>query len=411
MSKSLKLNAAMAVGFRFLIKASNFLVFLIVARVLSQEEFGTYGYLLTLTLFFSTLFDFGARHSIGYYVGENANRSRSALWQTVSLNVVFFVIGALAFYLFTMTRFFEEIVPVEVWQILLLFAGQLSMRMVQGVPIGLKRMKLFNMIDALPRVVQLFLFSILLFFPSLISLSLVLIISSLTFFISAVFGYKVLFTATTELRSERVPLKDVLIRGGQYMPGALLMILLRQSTLFIVPLVSSSPQHVGALFAALRLSQIVTEVATAIGVAVFANSIGRHTTKEPAIEAMVMMRLMMLPLSVVAFTMVFTAPWIIPPLVGQEYREYVDVFRIMFIGALFSASWSILFPALTALRSPITSSYLLAFLPVTFILIYFMTTEYGAEGAAFAYAFTQGAITLSFIVYFWWRLGVSPIAK
>lgn len=382
-------------------KSVNLLVFLVVARQLSLEEIAVYGFIFSTTLIYSAALDVGARNSLALFVGKQPEmgalylRSGFFLWLTMAL------LGVPISYL---TLFLSEL-PLNAvalsMPVALLLAAMLYVRIMQGGVLGAGDIQLFNSSELASRVVLFFGTVSLLLAPggfTLVNAIWVLAASHLA---------AALFLFFKQIGDLRIPYKAgellvlrIVARGFPFMLSVILLNAAKRFSFLVVSYTSSS-EAAGIFFALHRLTEVITEVGLAIAVVAFSYSV-RATSPNEAVQASAAMsRLSMLVFFAVAVLMVATIDVSLPLLLGPEFSSHERLFLLLIGATLAGAPWTILFPSLSVVLSPVKVFFLMVpGVAVNVITAKPLIALYGLEGAAFSIVLANIILTLSFLLVY-----------
>ncbi|QPM92549.1 lipopolysaccharide biosynthesis protein [Pseudooceanicola algae] len=393
---------------RFAGKSANFLVFAIMARALTVPDLGIYGFVFTTCLLFATLFDVGIRNSVANFIGKDEARAADYTRQSLLLLVVLAVLCAL----FTPAIYSLQKLDVPLSSLALPAmvnaVALLTIRMQQGILLGLGDIKYFNTTELAPRVVLLA-GAVALLLAGAITLSSalwLLALSNLAGAVSVVIG--TIPKARGGSLSDLTPAKALLKRGFLFMLGVVAMLAAKQIAFLILTQIGSEGQA-GLFYGLRRLTEILTEIGLAVSVVLFSQNV-RAASREEALEAATHSTRIsfwfFVALSVIAAV---TAPVLVPLALGPDFAGYTGLFRILLLGTLIGTIWIIIYPSMTAIDSPLVA--FLIFLPNLAIgsaLTWWLFHAHGLIGAGVAMAISQLLLSLSFLGVFWLRYGVSP---
>ena len=120
-----------------------FLIFSITANTLSQQDFGLYNYLLTLTSFFLMFGDFGISASISKYVAEynvkDKDKLNSIVFSSLVIFLIFSVLISIVGYILNWLYFKEDLLYFSLLIPLIFLIG--SLNIFDGINRGLKKFK------------------------------------------------------------------------------------------------------------------------------------------------------------------------------------------------------------------------------------------------------------------------------
>lgn len=134
-----------------------FLIFNITAGTLSQQDFGLYNYLLTLTSFFLMFGDFGISTSISKYVAEynvkDKDKLNSIVFSSLIIFLIFSVLISIVGYILNCLYFKEDLLHFSLLIPLIFLMGGLNI--FDGINRGLKKFKKLAYISIISGVFSL----------------------------------------------------------------------------------------------------------------------------------------------------------------------------------------------------------------------------------------------------------------
>jgi len=412
MSRKLLIDSLLTIITRFAGKAANLLVFVVLARKLTIAEFGLYGYVATMGLLIATALDFGTRHSIGYYYPKLVGRDVQIKLQAKLWVILFSVVGAIGFALYV-----QKFVPgFDALSVIvpacLVVPGMLAIRIEQGVLLGQGRIKEYNASEAWPRTLLLIITGVTLILD-VITVQVALWTLAASYLLSAmrVAAYNRLVPSQLRgisVREFSVTALTVLKRGLRYFPGIVLMVAAKRVNVVVVQDVLG-PEGMGAYYGVMRLGEVVTEVALAVGVALFSHNVRQSDTAKAVVEAARISRISMCFLGMIALGALVLADWIVPLMLGRDYLPYINLFRIAILCTFVGALWNLLTPVLYAAANPLLTFWL--FLPgfiLNLVLTILLVPRFGVMGAAWSLLLSQVVISISYLVVFKLKFNMRP---
>jgi O-antigen/teichoic acid export membrane protein len=406
MAKLRGLDVVFTILARFGGKSINLLVFLIVARNLSAEDLGVYGYVSITTLFLASLFDFGVRNSSAYFVGRDSARANSYTLYCIILWFIFNIFGLVTLWFVYQSEDAHISDLSVVLPSLVLMSALLFIRMLQGVLMGGGKMKEFNQSELASRTV-LFISTAFLFFTHSLNLSNALWSTAISYGSSALFlVYLTIGSALKGKLSDYGLAKTMVTRGFVFMLSVVLMLASKRIAFYILSQMGT-PDEVGVFFGLQRTTEVLTEIGLAVAVVVFSQNVRSEVQSEALDTAAKSTRMSFVFFSFLSLIAYVLAHYILQYGFGPTLHHQESLFRIILIGTLFGSIWTILYPSLSAIASPLTTFYI--FLPnfaISFGAIWLLYRFFGIEGAGWATVVTNASISLSFILYFKYKFHV-----
>lgn len=388
------------IGARMGGKVINLIVFLVLARTLSVEDLGWFGFVYTTSFIMTAAFDVGVRNSVAYYIGRrpgDLSAFTSHVFLLWSLLGVLSVAGLVVFFQLTARPLLA--LPLFAPSAALIL-GMLFMRMGQGVLLGQGRIAFFNQTELAARIVLAAITFGLLWIGSLTLSGAIWAYAGSQLAASAVLAGGMLGQAT------RINRKDLglgfllLRRGFLFMIGVLLMIASKRIAFMMLSQLGTG-EELGLFYGVQRLTEILIDVALAVSVVVFSQNV-RATRREEAVAGAAQSTRMTLAVFVaVALVVIPLGPWLVPLALGPEYAHSIGMFNVLLLGTLIGSVWTILFPSLSAITSPIVPA--LIFLPnvaVNLMAAWWFYTRMGAIGAAWALALSHAVLSASYLAAF-----------
>ncbi|MCB1969298.1 MAG: polysaccharide biosynthesis C-terminal domain-containing protein [Geminicoccaceae bacterium] len=398
MKPSMLLDAFWVLVTRFVMRAANLLVFMLLARGLDQEEFGQYGYVMASVLMLSVIFDIGLRQSSGLYLGKPDADQRRIVANVLAMWLVLGAFGSLAMAGVMVWGGFDSSMLVVMLAAATL-APTLLIRMGQGTFLGLGRMRALNQSELASRALLLVgTFLAWLFDMLTIEFALALL------FLSYAGAAGLLVWQIRDLvgwpRIDVDIARPLLVTGMTFAGGIIGMIMLGRVGVWIVNALLGSAD-VGSYFAVMRLSEMIAEVATAVGVVIFSHGVRTEDRRIAALSSARTARCVSAVMAVGGLIALWLAEPVIRYSVGATYVEAADAFRILVIGSVLSCFSMMLYPGLSSQGE---ARYgLRVFGPgtvVAAVLCWWLVPSYGVVGAAVAMAFAQGVVAISIILIY-----------
>jgi O-antigen/teichoic acid export membrane protein len=381
-------------------RAVNLWVFVLLARTLSLEHLGLYGFAFSTVVIASSAFDLGTRNSVAYFIGKEPEDASTfaaqalKLWMFVCVPcaaTVSLVLGA------SMPDFRQ---PALLAPVVLLAASYLFVRMMQGVLLGEGRIAKYNASELASRIVLL------------IGTSAFLVLDALTIH-SALWTLAAssasaagVIVMALEKKSGLGRWKDGAIarrlvgRGFQFMIAVLLMGFAKRVAFLILGSVGTE-SDAGSFYGVMRLTEVITEIGLAVAVVVFSSSVRASSLVDAVSNAARSTRVSLALFTVITAAGLLCADWILPLLLGEGFAGETRLFRLVLLGTLAGSVWTILFPGLSAVVSPSVSSRIFA--PNVIVALVLTWAFYGfaqLEGVAWAYLLTNLALSATFLAVY-----------
>lgn len=380
---------------RFFSKAANFVVFIILIRTLSLDDFGVYGALYTSVFLISVVLDVGIRNSSATYISGNRKFARKLMPQLHFLWLIMSIVGfflLLNLWDLVAIEATEEIfLPYYIYTCFILY-----IRMFQGVYIGLSDIKSFNKSEILSKFSLLTLVLLLYVFDE-VSLLNVFWMLALSQAIAVSFVlWTTLVSPGWQWSIDYKGIGQVLRRGWMFMLAVLMMLLSKKLSIYVVN------EHMGAeaagiYFSMLRFSEIATEIALGISVVLLSKVVSNRNSDTIIVAARYTSGLLIF----LSFSMIM-ASWLILEYVISIGVEYREEFLLIVLATLASSIFMAIFPSIAAVRPPLEVSVL--FIPgVIVYLSMIFWGNYIADTSVFGFSVMYlivSTITLVLFLYY-----------
>lgn len=385
---------------RFLGKGANFIVFAILARALPIADWGVYGFIFYTSLIFATMLEFGFRNSNAYFIGKDEEHMGEYARASLFMFGIFTVLAVIVVPIFHRVQSMEMPYMVVIWPTILNTVALLFMRMQQGIFIGTGRIAVFNRTEMVPRVVILSSVVLLLLVDqiNLVTALYALALGNIAGAIAV--GLAIWPIAMKSKSTDFGVAKMLLYRGFLFMLSSIAMLVGKQIAFLIISQFGSEGQA-GLFYGVKRLTEILTEVGLAIAVVLFSRSV-RSERSEDAIPAIAYStRISFAFFAVVSVLSIAFADVVVPVALGSKYVGYENLFRVLLLGTLAGTIWTIIYPNLAALATPLLAfSLFVPNLALGGLVTYVLYQYYGMAGAAWGMVIAQTALSISFLVVF-----------
>jgi O-antigen/teichoic acid export membrane protein len=395
---------------RLVMRATNFAVFLLLARSLSVGEFGFYGYMMSTALVLGVAFDLGLRQSGAWLIGQEPEQDAAVTTHLMALWLVLGSAGVLACWLMLESGGYVASYGALALVGALNVAPMLLLRMGQGVFLGRGELKQLNQSELISRAVVLagtaglWAMGLLDLKGAIWALLAAHVAASLYLLIQVAGGIRVrtLFRPGLVLRMLRY--------GAELWIAMLLLILLGRIGFWVVSW-RLGEEALGLYFGSQRLGEILVEVATAIGIVIFSYGVRAKDIRASALDAIRIARLVTALMAVVAVVAAVAARPLLGLVLGPAFAAEPDAFRLVMLGALASSYTTMLYPCLSA--QGLARFGMLAFglgSAVAALAFAGLTPVLGLAGAGLAYALAQGTAVAVIAYAYRRRFGFSLAA-
>jgi O-antigen/teichoic acid export membrane protein len=399
------LEAFFVLIFRILGRGSVFVVLAILSRTLSLEDLGVYGLVTVTSYAFVYVVSGGLRHASAYFIGKGLAGDR-VLYRVMFVYVS--VIGALCsvgIFFIAPYYFGQGYDTATVVLVSLAFIPLLFMFVFQGIFLGRGEIGNFNRTEIFARVLNLVLILIIVISGRDVSLllSLIAFVSSNT--VGAIFAlYLASPRAPVGLHKSAESYFSVfsrMVRYGLPLSMALALVAFSPAISMHVAKLTVGVGALGAIYLAYKLSDIVSEAATAMGMVAFSHGV-RATSGRRALFSSLMSAWMVALIGCVAGGfMITTSDFLANIMLNAPDVTVPKVISIIGLGLPFLCYARVVNPSLAA-QGFGTSGALIQ--GMTLVLNaageFVLGGAYGAEGIAMALTLSRviSAMAFAFVV-------------
>ncbi len=394
---------------KFGTKGLNLFTFIILARNLSIEEFGLYGFIFTTSLLLSVLLDTGFRNSSAFYIGKSPKQvTFSANILLLSWVLLFPLMVALCWISFNYSGLESSTTNLH-YPIVVITASLLFIRMAQGIHLGDGNIAQINRSELIPKT--LLFISI---FVGYLTGSLNLTFALWAFALSSLLGAAYLlhgmknYIGSSDPTIDKNLAKKIFKRGLLFMLGALLMIAYKKTGFYVVSFMDGS-SSAGAYFGVNRLAEVLTEIGLAISLVLFSKNVRNTNQSERLASTAKTLRTSLFLLTIFGLFCIPLAPIILPLALGNEFTGFENLYRIAIVAAVLGIIPTVIFPTLAIIFKPLTVAvwYLLGLLMSSSLSI-IAFENYGLNGVVLVLAITNVVLTSIIIFSVTNKYGGSP---
>lgn len=368
---------------RGVVRISQLVTFLVLARLLSPAEFGWFGILTTAITVGALLGSLGLRQSFGYEIGQNRRTPNEAAGTALALWLPLSIASAAAIYFLYGRRLPDISQAQAAWIIFVGVAASILVLLMQGINLGQGDIRGFALSESVPRVALMFLSIALALFGS------VTLQSSLWAFGGGfvVAAPLVLWLAMNGSGRPRVNFRKLgrTLRYGMIFAFNLLAITLcARLSMFVIERYTGA-SAAGEFFAATRVNEIFLEAATAVGMVLFSNA-ARQDKGDAVINRSARIACWMFWLFMIMGGLVMlAAPLVIRLLAGSEYAAAAPALQILALSLAPTAASKIIYPTLSGSGDPhFGTPVIVASLIFNGIVAFALVPSMGLQGGAIA---------------------------
>jgi O-antigen/teichoic acid export membrane protein len=163
----------------------------------------------------------------------------------------------------------------------------------------------------------------------------------------------------------------------------------------------------GAFFGLQRLTEISTEIGLAISVVMLSVGVRSSSNDDTNQNSARVMRVSILVFAGMSLLLVVFSNPIIRILLGEDYIGHVSLFPILILGTFIGTVWTMLFPSLSLVTSPLYVLKLFTLCFIVNLLITFPLTYYhGIHGGAWSTVIVNAFTTGIFLASYWKKFSI-----
>lgn len=405
MQTALLKDSLWVLGTRLVLRGANFVVFILLARVLSAGEFGFYGYVMSTALVLSVGFDLGLRQSTAFFVGHEPENAPAVATHLLLLWCVLAVLAVLVCWLMLGSGGYTSDFGTLALVGAIGTAPMLLLRMGQGIFLGQGNLKALNQSELISRAAML-LGSLGLWAGGRLDVATAI----WTLLVAHALASLYLLAQVWREISLRTLLDPALVRrmlthGFVFASATILMIALGRVGIWLVSDLMG-PAALGRYFGVQRLGEILVEVATAVGVVIFSHGVRAPDIRESAGDAIRIARLVTALMAVGGLCCIIAAEPLLRLTLGPEFAAEALAFRLIMIGTLANCFTTMLFPCLSSQGLARVGTVAFAVgIAVAALACWGLVPPLGLAGAGIAYILAQGAVALIIVLAYRSRFG------
>lgn len=407
MNTRLLIDSGWTLGTRIALRGANLVAFLLLARALSVEAFGFYGWVAATTTVLSVAFDLGLRQSTAYVAGHEPARRQAAVTHMLAMALVLGALASIAAWAALRGAGYATaygdvavLAAVNTWPMLVLRTGQ-------GAFLGGGQLARLNATELVSRVVLLA-GTIGLYLAGTLDLAAALWVLLAAHLVAGCW-------LLIQLRGDIVPrtlidvplIRELLVRGATFAAGILLLLLMGRVGIWIVG-AQLGDAALGLWFGVQRLGEMLVEVATAVGIVLFSHGVRAADPEQGARDAVRVARLVTAVMVVVGLVTGIAAGPFLSLFLGPAYAMEALAFRIVMLGTVAACFNAMLYPTLGSqglARWGVVAYAMgcLAAVGATLLLL----PPWGLAGAAVGYALSQALVTAILLIAYRRRFAMS----
>lgn len=367
LKSSLFKNILSVISTRLLLKGINFLSLYMLLRYLSPEQLGEYGLFISTLVLATTIGNLGLRNSVARDIGNKG----SLQLNVKALSVAYPVLMLASTFVMLLTLYSSGLAidfTLKLFAIIVSVACHLIIILRQGICLGTGEIKLFNLLEVIPRLVLLVIIFVVV--KGLDDKYQEVAIYGLTlgYIISA--AYALMKTNLTFAISANEQVRYLFKTGFTFCLALSLILLNTRVPLYITNLFQSTAE-VGQVFAALRINDIFLELATAAGLVLFSHAARSNSDIDLTKMLKAIAGVFIATIFIAICTTLF-ATEIIILVSGDKYITAATYLTIATLGLPFAAFNKMAYGVISGRGKPMLGVYVYAFVVPINLFISFM---------------------------------------
>ncbi|WP_062466017.1 lipopolysaccharide biosynthesis protein [Demequina maris] len=397
-----------AVAGRIVVRGAQFVAFAVLARLLTTAEMGYFGIVTTAVALGASFGSLGYRQSLGYWVGQKrltlgqANGTLAVL----ALPLTVIATGIVVLILQGDVPGTDDAALIAVVAVGVL--GTLLLTLLQGVQLGRGDINGYSISDATPRIVLMI---------AVVAAWLIfggLTLNQSLWFYAVSFLVAVPVAAMYSWRGGGRPavawgsLAPMLRYGVIFAVNLSLLLLVGRLAVFVVGHFMGA-EAAGQFYAAVRVSEMALEIATALAMVVFSDTVNEvgGSAKEISAENLRATRVMFWAFTAVAVATAILAKPLVLIALGRGYEEAVPVLQILVVALGPIAARKVLYSAVAGRGNPFFGTPAIVVGTVaSFVIAWLAVPYFGLAGAAWALVAGQLILFVANVATCTLRLGI-----
>ncbi|QCQ17987.1 oligosaccharide flippase family protein [Microbacterium sp. RG1] len=388
-----------------LIRVSQFVAFILIARFLTPSEFGWFGIVATSVTLAATLGSLGLRQSIAYNIGRGIITAREATLTTLLLWPLLGGVSALIVWLLLAPDAPDADVNGLAFVVCISVAAAILIMLLQGVPLGQGRIRAFTTTDTTPKT-ALMVIAAILAVTGLMTLMSALWAQALGYLIAVPSALWFALREGGQIRTRFRLLPSMLRYGIVFAMNLFLITLCTRISMFFIQ-ASVGDAAAGQFYAASRVNEIFLEAATALGMVLFSNAARTDNKKKTIAASARLSAWLFWFFFALAIVLYFAAPIVVQVLLGSDYRGAAPALQLLAFGLAPAAASKIIYPTIAGTGSPLFGTPVIAMsVTITTALAYFLVQPLGVTGGALAVVIGQLLLYVGYATTAAWKYGV-----
>jgi O-antigen/teichoic acid export membrane protein len=393
LKSSLFKNILSVISTRLLLKGINFLSLYMLLRYLSPEQLGEYGLFISTLVLATTIGNLGLRNSVARDIGNKGSLELNTkalavaypLLMFASTFVMLLTLYSSGFVLEFTLKFFAIIIAVVCHLIIILR---------QGICLGTGEIKLFNLLEVIPRLVLLIIIFIVVKGLDDIYQEVAIYGLTLGYIVSA--AYALMKTKLTLSIVANDQARYLFKTGFAFCLALSLILLNTRVPLYVTNLLQDTAEA-GQVFAALRINDIFLELATAAGLVLFSHA-ARSNSDIDLAKMLKAIAGVFIATVFISIGTSFFATDIIMLVSGDKYKTAAVYLSIATLGLPFAAFNKMAYGVISGKGKPMLGVYVYSLVVPINLLISFVLYKQNIESfVLYALVISQLIASLAFL--------------
>ena len=386
---------------RGFVRASQLVSFVVLARFLTVEEFGWFGLITSGITLVVTLGSLGLRQSTAYHIGNGAISAQQGLGLTLGLFPLLAGIStAVIIYLYGSAHPSTSGLAQKV-AIALSITFCMLITVLQGTLLARGDIKGFSATETAPRII-LAILTLGLAAIGLVTLKSALVAYAIGFSLTAPW---LLIKCLNIAQGIRLPawaeIKKLISFGLIFSANLFMIFAVTRASLFVLGSYHGA-DAAGLLFSSVRVNEIALEIAAAVGLVLFSNTVrGSLTDSDFVTRISRISCLVFWTFTFFGILLSIFASQAITLIAGPNYSEAGGSLAILALALGAASANKVIYPAVAGRGKPFfgTPALLLGIIISASVAVLMVPTR-GVEGAAIAISLGQLSIFISYIIAF-----------
>lgn len=382
---------------RGVVRISQLVTFLLLARLMTPAEFGWFGIMTTAITIAGLLGSLGLRQSFGYEIGQKHRTPAEAAGTALVLWIPLSIASAAAVFVLY-GRQLPGISPLEAACIIFVgVAASLLVMLLQGINLGRGDIRAFAVSESVPRVALMVLSIVLALFGT-ITLESSLWAFGGGFTIAAPLVLWLALSGTGRMRASFRRLGQTVRYGLIFAFNLLLITVCARLSMFVIERYAGA-SAAGEFFAAVRVNEIFLEAASTVGMVLF-SSAARQETNDTVINRSARIACWMFWLFMVLGGLVMlVAPVAVRLLAGSDYSAAGPALQILALSLAPTAASKIIYPTISGSGDPhFGTPIIITSLIFTGAAAFTLVPSMGLQGGAIALVGGQYLLFAGYVI-------------